>query len=199
VKCLPDLWIILLKRNGSTIVRALRIGELLIAKKDELGHGNWLTWFMKNIHFSIDTYENYKRVYERREELKLANVQTLGEAYKLIRDANREKRASKTKTVAKAATVKSDNQAELKRQAASGLFALKVPNAKEWANEASGSTVEELIKNALRLRDGTRDSAKNRPLLDNSLVQVTEVPFALPDENAPLRELNSLLGIPFAS
>jgi hypothetical protein len=196
---LPDLWIILLKRNGSTIVRALRIGELLIAKKDELGHGNWLTWFMKNIHFSIDTYENYKRVYERREELKLANVQTLGEAYKLIRDANREKRASKTKTVAKAATVKSDNQAELKRQAASGLFALKVPNAKEWANEASGSTVEELIKNALRLRDGTRDSAKNRPLLDNSLVQVTEVPFALPDENAPLRELNSLLGIPFAS
>jgi hypothetical protein len=136
-------------------------------------------------------------VYERRGDLKLANVQTLGEAYKLIRDANREKRASKAKTVAKATTVESDNQAELKRQATSALSALKVPNAKEWANEASGSTVEELIKNALRLREGTRDSAKNRPLLDNSLVQVTEAPFALPDENAPLRELDSLLGVAF--
>ena len=115
MKCLPDLWIILLKRNGSTIVRALRIGELLIAKKQELGHGNWLTWFTKNIHFSIDTYENYKRLYERREELKLANVQTLDEAYKLIRYANRDKKASKAKTVAKATTIESDNQAELKR------------------------------------------------------------------------------------
>jgi hypothetical protein len=57
--------------------------------------------------------------------------------------------------------------------------------------------VEELTKNALRLREGTRDSAKHRPLLDNSLVQVTEAPFALPDENAPLRELDSLLGVAF--
>ena len=181
----------------ATIVRALRIGELLIAKKDELGHGNWLSWFMENIHFSIDTYENYKRVYERREELKLANVQTLDEAYNLIRYANRKKKASRAKTVAKAASVESDHQAELKRQATSALSALKVPNAEEWANKASGSTVEELIKNALRLREGTRDSAKNRPLLDNSFVQVTEAPFALPDENAPLRELDGLLGLAF--
>jgi hypothetical protein len=94
------------------IVRALRIGELLIAKKDKLGHGNWLNWFMKNIHFSIDTYENYKRLYEQREELKLANIQTLDEAYKLTRYANRKKRASKAKTVARATNVESENQAE---------------------------------------------------------------------------------------
>jgi hypothetical protein len=174
-----------------------------------------LTWFLKNIDFSIDTYENYKRVYERREELKLASVQTLDEAYKFIRDANREKRASKAKTVAKVTTIESDNQAELKRQATAALLALRIPNAREWVAEATGGTIEEITKDALRLREDVRDPSKIHVLLDHPTAQVSnsneelpvtvpvfeapkELPvFALPDENAPLRELDSLVGLAY--
>jgi hypothetical protein len=83
------------------------------------------------------------------------------------------------------------------------VAALKISKAREWVAEATGNTVAELIKNTLRLREGTRDPSKNRVLIDNTLVEITEVkmellaPFARPDENAQLRELDGLLGFAY--
>lgn len=80
-----------------TIFRAIRIGELLVQKKASLSHGEWIPWFIKNITFSLDTYDNYRRVYERQEELRLANIHKLKDAYTLIRNASRQKKEPKAK------------------------------------------------------------------------------------------------------
>ncbi|MDZ4875490.1 MAG: hypothetical protein CLLPBCKN_004886 [Chroococcidiopsis cubana SAG 39.79] len=43
----------------NTVLRAKALGEALIAKKAELGHGNWLPWVKENLSFSPDTAGNY--------------------------------------------------------------------------------------------------------------------------------------------
>jgi hypothetical protein len=79
----------------NTIERAIRIGELLAKQKDTLTHGEWFPWFDKNIKFSRDTAERYRKVYERRNEIKNRNVRNLSDAYRLIRDANKMSKATK--------------------------------------------------------------------------------------------------------
>jgi hypothetical protein len=48
----------------NTILRAKALGEALIAKKAELGHGNWLPWLKENLSFSPDTATNYMTLAE---------------------------------------------------------------------------------------------------------------------------------------
>jgi hypothetical protein len=41
------------------VLRARDLGEALLVKKTELGHGNWLPWLEDNLVFSAATAENY--------------------------------------------------------------------------------------------------------------------------------------------
>jgi hypothetical protein len=61
--------------------RAIRIGELLCAKKRSLEHGKWLPWLKANIAFSERTAQNYMGVFQKRARLKSANVADLTAAY----------------------------------------------------------------------------------------------------------------------
>lgn len=61
--------------------RAIRIGELLCAKKRSLEHGKWLPWLQTNIAFSERTAQNYMGVFQKRARLKSANVADLTAAY----------------------------------------------------------------------------------------------------------------------
>jgi hypothetical protein len=82
-----------------TVEHALRIGELLTNKKAELDHVKWLPWLNENILFSPDTAERYRLIFERRDELKIHEVKTLNDAYRLIRNSNKfEKNLDKPKT-----------------------------------------------------------------------------------------------------
>jgi hypothetical protein len=78
-----------------TIERAIRIGELLAEQKERLGHEKWLPWLDTHIRFSRGTAENYRRVYERQDQIKFINVRNLTDAYRLIRDASKSSKATK--------------------------------------------------------------------------------------------------------
>ena len=67
-----------------TLEKAVRIGELLTQVKGGLKHGEWLPWIAVNCSFAERTARDYIRFFERREELKSANVADLGEARKLL-------------------------------------------------------------------------------------------------------------------
>jgi Protein of unknown function (DUF3102) len=68
----------------TTIEKAIRIGELLTEQKATLKHGEWLPWLKANVEFSRQTADNYRRVYEKREDIKLLNVGNLTDAYRLL-------------------------------------------------------------------------------------------------------------------
>ena len=71
------------------IQRAIRVGELLVKKKASLPHGEWLPWFTKNIKFSTQTADNYRKVYTRQAELKFLTIRNLNDAYQLMRNADK--------------------------------------------------------------------------------------------------------------
>lgn len=66
---------------------AIRIGKLLTEVKEKLPHGAWLPWLQKNISFSRQTADNYRRVFEQRD--KLLKVSNLADAYRLLEEPPR--------------------------------------------------------------------------------------------------------------
>jgi hypothetical protein len=70
---------------GKTMLeKAIRIGELLVAAKAAVSHGLWLKWLDKNVKFDRTTAFRYMRIFERRDELNVAGVQHLTDAYALL-------------------------------------------------------------------------------------------------------------------
>ena len=67
-----------------TLDKAIRVGELLLIQKENLKHGEWLPWIKENLPFSERLARDYMRFYDRREELKTANLADLTEARKLL-------------------------------------------------------------------------------------------------------------------
>jgi hypothetical protein len=204
-----------LKATVDFLERAILIGELLTLERPKHEPGTWITWFRSNIHFSLDTYDDYRRVYENRQAVRLANVESIRDALKLITEATRKKKEPKAKqsttlvTTAPsiATTVEPDDKAPLRTEAVAALKSLNVPHASDWVAEATGDTTEEIIKDALRLREGVRDPSKSRLILDEPVTLVTEIkPEPAPklpeppdvlhddDQHAPLWELDKLLG-----
>jgi hypothetical protein len=68
----------------TTLVKAIRIGELLAAQKVECGHGGWLRWLETNINFSQQTANVYMRCYGHRSKLLAAGNLTLRQALEMI-------------------------------------------------------------------------------------------------------------------
>jgi hypothetical protein len=67
--------------------KAIRIGELLTAQRENVAHGGWLPWLKSNVQFTDRTARNYMRVFENRDRLKLESVSDLPSAYRLLSDA----------------------------------------------------------------------------------------------------------------
>lgn len=74
----------------TSIGKAIRIGELLTQTRLTLKHGEWLPWLKENVGFSRQTADNYRRIYEKREDIKLLNVGNLSEAYRALADSQNE-------------------------------------------------------------------------------------------------------------
>jgi hypothetical protein len=64
--------------------KALRIGELLARKKEQLGHGLFTDWVKKQLPLSERTARNYMRLCRERQRLQDADVASLSEAYALL-------------------------------------------------------------------------------------------------------------------
>ena len=79
----------------TTLDKAIEIGGLLAEQKAELPHGQWGQWVADNLPFSDRVARDYMRFYERRDELKTANLADLTEARKYI--AGPETKAQTTK------------------------------------------------------------------------------------------------------
>ena len=68
-----------------TLNDAIRIGELLNLKKQELGHGNFGNWIKRSLPFTDRTARNYIKIYSNKNELKMESVSDLSSAYKLLK------------------------------------------------------------------------------------------------------------------
>lgn len=68
----------------TTLPKAIRLGQLLVEQKAELGHGEWLPWVKANCPFSDRSAQDYMKYYRRRRELKTATVADLPGARKLL-------------------------------------------------------------------------------------------------------------------
>jgi len=72
------------KHARSALEKAIRIGELLVANRAAVRHGDWLNWLKKNIAVSDQTARNYIRIYEDRDNLKFKIVLNLTDALALL-------------------------------------------------------------------------------------------------------------------
>jgi hypothetical protein len=70
----------------TSLDKAIRIGQLLTQQKAELGHGEWGLWFDDNLAgtFSRATANNYMKLYEERDRLKILNVRNIAAGLRII-------------------------------------------------------------------------------------------------------------------
>ena len=57
----------------NTLEIAAQIGQLLLQKKSELKHGQWIPWVDSNLNFTDRTASNYIRIFKNKEKLSLEN------------------------------------------------------------------------------------------------------------------------------
>jgi Protein of unknown function (DUF3102) len=78
--------------------KMIQLGAELTALKDDVGHGKWLKWFRDNdglLGFSVDTAENYMRLYRNQDLFERSNsmhVRNLTDALILIKEPDPAKR-----------------------------------------------------------------------------------------------------------
>ena len=68
----------------TSLEKAMRIGELLVETKANLGHGRFLPWVEANLPFTDRTARSYMRIHRDRDRLKSESVSNLTGAYKLL-------------------------------------------------------------------------------------------------------------------
>jgi hypothetical protein len=83
-----------------TLPKMMRLGEALTALKDDVDHGQWISWFKANegyCGFSLDSAENYMKLFKHRDLLneldpKSEQVRNLTDALLLIKEPDPAKR-----------------------------------------------------------------------------------------------------------
>ena len=68
----------------TTLVDAIRAGELLTEQKAKLGHGKWLPWVKSNLPFTSRTASSYMKLFEERDRLETLGADYVGQAYRLL-------------------------------------------------------------------------------------------------------------------
>ncbi len=71
----------ILSHARTSLDKAIRIGDILTTVKSTLKHGDWLPWIKEHAPFAERTARRYLFVFEKRAELKSANVTDLSNAY----------------------------------------------------------------------------------------------------------------------
>ena len=69
---------------------AIRIGELLARRKEQLAHGDFTKWVEKHLPFTDRTARTYMRLWRYRDVIKTENVSVLTAASRLLKKAERE-------------------------------------------------------------------------------------------------------------
>jgi Protein of unknown function (DUF3102) len=73
---------------GKTVLeKAIRIGELLVANKKAVRHGDWLKWIEKHLVFGSVMAQRYMRIFDKKDELRKASSEThltITDAYALL-------------------------------------------------------------------------------------------------------------------
>ena len=67
-----------------SLVKAIRIGELLTKQQENLRHGEFAGWVKDNLSFTDRTARNYMRLYRERDRLKTETISDLRTAYDLL-------------------------------------------------------------------------------------------------------------------
>jgi hypothetical protein len=69
----------------SMLIKAIRIGELLVEQKHKMQHGQFTQWITDNLPFSVRSAQNYMKVFINRKQLKNENVSLLSDAYNILK------------------------------------------------------------------------------------------------------------------
>jgi hypothetical protein len=72
------------KAEEASCEKAIRIGELLAAKKAKLKHGEWIPWIERNLPFGRAQAANYMRMHEHRDRFKCVTHFTFEKARELL-------------------------------------------------------------------------------------------------------------------
>jgi len=80
----------------TSLNQAIRIGELLTAKKAALAHGKWLPWLAANVPFNERTARNYVRVFQNREQLRSESISDLVDAYRLLTEGQKDEQTNES-------------------------------------------------------------------------------------------------------
>ena len=64
---------------------AIRIGELLARRKEQLAHGDFTKWVEKHLPFTDRTARTYMRLWRYRDVIKMENVSVLTAASRLLK------------------------------------------------------------------------------------------------------------------
>jgi hypothetical protein len=75
-----------------TVDKAIKLGELCVEQKKDVGHGNWETWLVDNMPFSKATARNYMMVYRNRELAKTLTISVLTDLYSQLRAFKRKRK-----------------------------------------------------------------------------------------------------------
>jgi hypothetical protein len=67
------------------LLKAYRIGELLVEQKQKMQHGQFTQWVTDHWPFSVRTAQNYMKVFLNKDQLKNENVSLLSDAYNILK------------------------------------------------------------------------------------------------------------------
>jgi hypothetical protein len=102
----------------TALEKAIRIGDLLVANKKAVRHGDWLKWIDKKLVFGGRQAQKYISIYEGRDELRaLANANSnsylsIDGYYLLLKKTEHEAAGEKGENVEQQAAVPSDSESK---------------------------------------------------------------------------------------
>lgn len=87
------------KALETTFQKALRLGELLTAVKDNLPHGQFQNWIENNLPFKQRAARNYMLIFDNKNLLEQHAISTLAGAFKLLSDMKTARHAVLTEDI----------------------------------------------------------------------------------------------------
>jgi hypothetical protein len=84
VRELQELEAEIIRHARDALTNAIRCGEILSQVRETLKHGEFLEWIQEFAPFSRRSAYNYIRLFDNKDDLKLANVANLSDAYSAL-------------------------------------------------------------------------------------------------------------------
>lgn len=155
---------ITLTEYGVTFVQKIAaLGQKLIEKKAELGHGNWIPWVAGNLKYSITTVSYYQKIARNFQRVEnLDGAQSLRQALALCDDSSKPDEASEE---AETNPFQSKSKPTFVSKITESFFKkTRLRRADEWEEEEKKDLYylfEELQKLISQLENGGTEKAAN--------------------------------------